>query len=170
MPTSVLVCYATRYGSTEEVAKAIGETLHKHGVEAVVRSVLEIHDVDQYGAIVLGAPLYAFHLHKDAVHFLTRHHTDLTTRPVFIFALGPIHADEKEFQGANQQLEKELAKFHWLEPKATKVFGGKFDPQMLRFPYNLFMGKQPASDVRDWAAIRAWASDLAAQLHPVVAP
>jgi menaquinone-dependent protoporphyrinogen oxidase len=169
MPTSVLVCYATRYGSTEEVAEAIAKTLHEHGIEVVVRSVLEVQNLDQYGAVVLGAPLYMFHLHKDALHFLARHHAALETRPVFIFALGPLHTDEKEFQGASQQLEKELAKFHWLAPKATKIFGGKFDPQTLKFPYNLFMGKQPASDVRDWAAIRTWASDLASQFHTVVA-
>jgi menaquinone-dependent protoporphyrinogen oxidase len=45
------------------------------------------------------------------------------------------------------------------------MFGGKYDPAKLRFPINLLAGKEPASDLRDWTAIRAWASDLAAKLQ-----
>jgi menaquinone-dependent protoporphyrinogen oxidase len=48
---------------------------------------------------------------------------------------------------------------------ALELFGGKFDPATLRFPINLFAGSEPASDLRDWAAIRAWASNLAAKLE-----
>jgi len=46
------------------------------------------------------------------------------------------------------------------------MVGGKFDPTKLRFSYNLIpvLKKMPASDLRDWVAIRAWASSLAAQL------
>ena len=38
----------------------------------------------------------------------------------------------------------------------------------LRFPYNLIpaLKKMPASDLRDWEAIRAWASSLATQFLP----
>jgi menaquinone-dependent protoporphyrinogen oxidase len=50
------------------------------------------------------------------------------------------------------------------------IFGGKFDPEKLSFPHNLLpaLKNMPASDVRDWAAIRAWASDLATALQPAV--
>ena len=88
-----------------------------------------------------------------------------------IFALGPIHTEEKEFQGAREQLDKELAKFPWLRPEAIAIFGGKFDPEKLTFPHNLVpaLKNMPASDIRDWTAIRAWASDLAAQSQPALA-
>lgn len=112
-----------------------------------------------------------FHWQKDALNFLTKYRTPLTTRPVAIFALGPFHADEKEFQGACEQLDKELAKFPWLTSAAIEIFGGKFDPEKLTFPYNLVpaLKKMPASNVRDWMAIRSWANDLAAQFKPVLA-
>jgi menaquinone-dependent protoporphyrinogen oxidase len=60
----------------------------------------------------------------------------------------------------------ELAKFPWLTPISVEMVGGKFDPTKLRFSYNLIpvLKKMPASDLRDWVAIRAWASSLAAQL------
>ena len=61
----------------------------------------------------------------------------------------------------NAHLAKELAKFPWFNPVALQIFGGKYDPAKLRFPLNLFAGAEPASDIRDWAAIRTWASNLA---------
>ena len=80
-----------------------------------------------------------------------------------VFALGPFHEDVKEFQEAHGQLDKELLNFPWFAPVAIEIFGGKFDPEQLRFPMNLIpaLKRMPASDVRDWTAIRAWASGLA---------
>ena len=91
--------------------------------------------------------------------------------PVAIFALGPFHAEEKEFQEERGQLDKELVKFPWLRPQAIAIFGGKFDPDKLTFPHNLVpaLKKMPASDARDWTAIRDWASNLAAQFQPALA-
>jgi menaquinone-dependent protoporphyrinogen oxidase len=123
-----------------------------------------------YQAIVLGTAIYMFRLHKDARRFLSRHREALTKRPVAIFALGPFNDEEKEWQGVRMQLDKELAMFPWLAPVAREVFGGKFDPANLRFPYNLvpYLKRLPVSDIRDWAAIRAWASSLAERLRPAL--
>jgi menaquinone-dependent protoporphyrinogen oxidase len=91
-------------------------------------------------------------------------------RTVAIFALGPVHDpyDEKEWEDSRAQLHKELTKFPWFKPVDLEMFGGKYNPAMLRFPINLLAGKEPASNIRDWAAIRAWASNLAAQLEPAL--
>lgn len=171
MSASILVAYATRYGSTQEVAEAVAATLRERGLAVDIQPMRQVRVLDQYGALVLGAPLYMFHWHKDALHFLAQHREALTRRPVAVFALGPLHAEEKEFQGAREQLDKELAKFPWFAPQAITIFGGKFDPQKLTFPYNLVpaLKNMPASDVRDWIAIRAWASDLATQFQPALA-
>jgi len=171
MPASVLVGYATRYGSTLEVAEAIAATLRERGLEVAIEHLQKVQNLDQYRAVVLGAPLYMLHWHKDALYFLARYRTTLMQRPVAIFALGPLHADEKEYQASRKQLDRELAKFPWLTPAATALFGGKFDAQKLTFPHNLVpaLKKMPASDVRDWAAIRAWASDLSVKLQPALA-
>ena len=171
MSASVLVAYATRYGSTQEVAEAVAATLRERGLAVDIQPMRNVQALDQYRAIVLGAPLYMFHWHRDALNFLARHREALTQRPVAIFALGPFHAEEKEFQGAREQLDKELAKFPWLTPQAITIFGGKFDPQKLTFPHNLIpaLKNMPASDVRDWPAIRAWANDLAELFQPVLA-
>jgi menaquinone-dependent protoporphyrinogen oxidase len=170
MNASVLVAYATRYGSTQEVAEAIAATLLESGLHVDLRAMQDVETLEGYDAVVLGTALYMYHWHKDAVRFLARHRAALAKRPVAIFTLGPVHDphDDKEFGDARTQLDKELAKYPWLEPVALELFGGAFDPAKLRFPLNVLAGKAPASDARGWTAIRAWAHDLAAKLEPVV--
>jgi menaquinone-dependent protoporphyrinogen oxidase len=167
MSTSVLIGYATRYGSTQEVAEAVAATLHECGLTVDIQPMRDVRTLAGYSAVVLGAPLFMFRWHKDALRFLSRHRQALSERPVAVFALGPVHDpyDEEEWQNSRAQFDKELAKFPWLRPVALEMFGGKYDPEKLRFPINLFAGKEPASDLRDWTAIRAWASDLTAKLE-----
>jgi menaquinone-dependent protoporphyrinogen oxidase len=165
--TSVLVGYATRYGSTQELAEAVAARLRECGLAVDVQPLRKVRTLAGYSAVVLGAPLFMFRWHKDALRFLSRHCRVLTERPVAVFALGPVHDpyDEKEWQDSRAQLDKELAKFPWLTPVALEIFGGRYDPAKLRFPISLFAGNEPASDLRDWTAIRAWASNLAAKLE-----
>ncbi|MHB1413947.1 MAG: flavodoxin domain-containing protein [Chloroflexota bacterium] len=173
MAARVLVAFATRYGSTREVAEAVAATLRERGLAVDLQPLREVRTLDGYDAVVLGAPLYMFHWHKDALNFLSRHRQALEGRPVAVFAMGPLHDEESERQGAREQLDKELAKFPWFTPIDRTIFGGKYDPAKLTFPHNLIASLPagplkglPASDVRDWAAIRAWASNLAGEFQP----
>jgi menaquinone-dependent protoporphyrinogen oxidase len=167
---SVLVAYASRYGSTQEVAEAVAATLRERGLEVDIQSMREVHSLEAYRAIVLGTAIYMFRLHKDARRFLSRHREGLARLPVAIFAMGPLNNVEKEWQAVRGQLDKELAQFPWFTPVAREIFGGKFDPANLRFPYNLVpaLKRLPASDIRDWEVIRAWASDVAEKLRPAL--
>ena len=158
---SVLVTFATLYESTREVAEAIAATLTKSVVEVVFQPIRQVRSDEKYQAVVLGAPLYMFRWHKDARRFLSKSRKELIQKPVAIFA-GPIHDEEKEWQDVRKQLNKALAIFPWLKPVAIKVFGGRFDPTRLRFPYGFLpvMKKIPASYIRDWTKIKSWAENL----------
>jgi menaquinone-dependent protoporphyrinogen oxidase len=162
MPASILVAYATTTGSTKEVAEAIGSTLEKGGNTVEVVSAPTAPSPTGYAAVVVGAPLYMFRWHRGARRFLKKHDGVLAGKPVAVFALGPWHDKEEEFQGAREQLEKALAKFPWLTPKLVRVFGGRFDPEKLTFPYTMIpaMKQMDAGDIRDWDAIRDWAAEL----------
>jgi menaquinone-dependent protoporphyrinogen oxidase len=165
MSSSILVGYATKYGSTKEVAEAVAATLREGGLEVDLRPMRDVRSLEGYGPVVMGAPLYMFRWHKDAKSFLSRHREALTKRPVAVFALGPTEDRPKDWQEVRTQLDKELSKFPWFAPVAVEVFGGKFDPAALTFPYNLIpaMKTMPVSDIRDWNAIRAWANSLPAK-------
>jgi len=168
METKVIVAYTTTYGSTQEIAEVISETLRTQGLAVDLQPIRNVRILEGYSAVVLGAPLYMFHWHKDALRFLSQHRKILEDNlPVAIFAGGPFgEGDENTWQEVRTKFDLELAKFPWHTPISIEIVGGKFDPAKLRFPYNLIpaLKKMPASDLRDWVAIRAWASSLAAQL------
>ena len=163
MPTSILIGYATQYGSTKEIAEKIAEVLGERGFAVTIQPLKEVRSLVGFEAVVLGAALYMYRWHKDAHRFLSKHRKDLIGRPVAVFALGPVKDphDEQEWQNSRAQLEKELAKYPWLKPVAVEMFGGRFDPALLRFPLNKFAASEPASDIRDWEIIQAWAGELA---------
>lgn len=171
MSVSVLVTYATNCGSTQEVAEAVAAELRTSGFTADLQPMRSVKTLNGYDAIILGAPLYIGHWHKDTRRFLMYYEKALKERPVAVFALGPLHDDEKEWRDVRAQFNQELAKFPWLKPVAIEVMGGCFNPAKLRFPFNLapLLRQTPASDIRDWPAIRAWASNLVPKLQPVLA-
>jgi menaquinone-dependent protoporphyrinogen oxidase len=170
MSDSILVTYATRYGSTQEVAEKVAATLRESGLAAEIHPAKQVRTLDGYRAVVLGAPLYIGSWLKDAQRFLTQHQAALANLPIAIFTLGPTRADEG-WEAVRGQLDAQLGKYPWLKPVAVELFGGKYDPAKLKFPMNLLaalpaspLHGEPASDVRDWDAIRAWAGSLPAKL------
>ncbi len=167
MTDSVLVTYVTQTGSTQEVAEAVAARLREDGLAVDLRPMRDVQAVAGYHAVVLGAPLYMYRWHKDAKRFLARHRNALRERPVAVFALGPFEDKAEDWQGVRAQLDKELTKFSWLTPVDITIFGGKFDPAKLSFPYTLIPALRhiPPSDIRDWAAIRSWADSLAAMFQ-----
>lgn len=169
MSSLVLVGYATRYGSTQDVAEAVAQALRENGLEAELKCLRDVRTLAGYGSVVMGAPLFMFRWHKEALRFLSRHQKALMQRPTAVFALGPTHEphDEQEWRDSQSQLDKELARYPWFKPVALQMFGGKYDPAKLRFPINVLAGDVPASDLRDWEAIRAWAAGLKPLLAPI---
>jgi menaquinone-dependent protoporphyrinogen oxidase len=157
----VLVAYATKHGSTREVAEVVASTLAEHGLEAEALPAASVHELDRYDGVVLGGALYMGRWHRDARRFLARHSAALASRPLAVFALGPGTLEEQAVASSRRQLERALAARRELEPVAVAIFGGVIDPALLRFPFS----RMPAADARDWAAIRAFADAFAATLE-----
>jgi menaquinone-dependent protoporphyrinogen oxidase len=166
MEDRILIAYATIHGSTREIAEDIASTLAHDAIAVDILPIRKVKTLDGYSAVILGAPLFMFHLHKDALNFLSKHRRIFEAGlPLAVFAGGPMgKGDEEEWKVIREQFEKEMAKFPWLKPVSTHLVGGKFDPLHLKFPWNLIpaMKQMPAVDYRDWPAIQSWARSLPA--------
>jgi len=168
---SILVTYASRYGSTREVAEEVAKRLRQHGQAVDVRTVDEVDSLDGFDAVVLGSGLYVGGMLKDAYRFLKRHQSTLETLPVAVFVLGPLTADQVR-EDHHKQLDDAIAKMGWLKPVAAEEFVGKYDPAHLRFTDKLAavlpvspLYHETAHDERDWAVIDGWADHLPDELH-----
>jgi menaquinone-dependent protoporphyrinogen oxidase len=160
---SILLAYATRYGSTQEVAETIAAALRQAGLAIDVQPMQQVKVLDDYGAVVLGAAIYNARWHPAAHRFLSQHERTLWERPVAIFALGPLTTDAAAMQKSRRQLDQELDRYPWLKPVALEIFVGKFDPS--KPGLGLLERLMPASDRMDWDAIRAWANALPPKLQ-----
>ncbi len=161
----VLVTYATTYGSTREVAEAVAATLQACGLNVDVEAMPRVSGLEAYDTVIVGVPIYAHRLHKEAQQFLTAQRDALAARKVAMFALGPIMLDTKDaWAGARKQLDQELTHYPGLHLIALEMFGGKFDPKILHFPEKLFMGMFGPSDLRNWEAIKVWTQGLPEKL------
>ena len=158
---SILLAYATRYGSTQEVAEAIASTLREDGIKVDIQSMQDVKNLDNYSAVVLGAAIYNARWHPEAHKFLSKYQETLKQLPVAIFALGPLSTSDAAMLRSRRQLDMELEKYPWLKPVAVEMFVGKSDPAKLGIFDRLF---SKASDHRDWKAVHAWANALIAQL------
>jgi menaquinone-dependent protoporphyrinogen oxidase len=161
----VLVAYATKYGSTEETARMVGAMLGSEGFDVDVWPVNHLPPWKPYTAVVLAAALYIGRLHPDARRFLAERRQELSRIPVALIVPGPVGKEEKDWAGAQKQLDKELARLPWLHPAAQKIVGGKWDPAKLGFFARWMLRKIQPADARDWAMIRGWALGFAAQLR-----
>jgi menaquinone-dependent protoporphyrinogen oxidase len=156
----VLVAYASKHGSTREVAEAVADRLRAAGVRVDVRPASCVDHLDAYRGVVLGGALYTGRWHRDARRFLSRHRSALAQLTVAAFAVGPRTLEEADVASSRSQLDRALAHAPEVEPVTTAIFGGVVDPEKLSFPF----AKMPASDARDWDAIDRWADGVAAAL------
>jgi menaquinone-dependent protoporphyrinogen oxidase len=174
--SKVLVGYASRHGSTAEIAARIAERLSDAGHAAVAIDVEEVEDAAVYDAYIIGGAAYMDHWLKPALSFVRRNQRLLADRPVWLFASGPIGDEQVDDQG-NDLLEvarpKEFDELHaLLAPREQKVFFGKWDPDTPpvglaeRMMKLVPAGRNalPAGDFRDWPAIDTWADEIATSL------
>jgi menaquinone-dependent protoporphyrinogen oxidase len=165
MSPKILVAYATKHGTTSEVAQSIAGTLQELGLIVEVREARRVDDIAPYEAVVIGGGLYMGRWHADARDMLKRHRHELAGKPFAVFGMGPDSLDESKVGESRRQLERSLAATPELEPIAVTIFGGALKPESWRFPFN----RLPAFDARDWNAIRRWTEEVAGKLAPVVA-
>ena len=164
MHADVLIVYASKHGSTEQVARGIGEKLRGAGLTTQIERADEVDDLTGFRSVLVGGSIYMGRWHRDARGFAKHFQDDLRHIPVAVFALGPTDDVPKHRAGSEKQLREAIRKLQ-LETLASAVFGGVVDPRKLHFPFNYM----EAVDVRDWDEIQAWANQVAERFLSVPA-
>ncbi len=124
MGARILVAYASRNGSTAEIAQAIGRELQSAGYAADVAEVKTISSLEGYQAVVIGGPLYMGKVVSEIGKFVGRHAKELGRLPVAAFAVGttPVNGTPDALENARKSLRTGVTP---LVPVAETVFAGR---------------------------------------------
>jgi menaquinone-dependent protoporphyrinogen oxidase len=159
---TVLVMYATKHGFTREIAEAIGGRLREHGLDAEVRPISEVGDLERFDALVIGSAVYVGSWMKEASAFLDRHEETLHRVPTWLYSSGPTTPDPVD----RALTDKQQRRLDAVGARDHHLFGGALDPEHLGFLERtaVKVAKVPFGDFRDWDEIQAWAATIAGEL------
>lgn len=163
----LLVTYASKYGSTAEIAEVIGKELRKREYEVDVKAVENVGSLDAYDGFVVGSGLYAGSWMKNAAKFLRKNQKLLATRPVWLFSSGPTgEGDPNEIMDGWTFPEDLEPVREAIQPQDVILFHGHIDLDRLNFAEKMIIKsvKATVGDFRDWLVIRGWARTIDLQL------
>jgi menaquinone-dependent protoporphyrinogen oxidase len=167
MTERILVTYATRTGSTAEVADAIASRLCEAGLSAEARPVTEVTSLDGYSGAVLGSAVRYGSWLPEMTDFVSANCDALSAMPVAYFTMHMLALGDDP--AAVEERAKYTAKARELVvPTDEGFFAGMIDPTRLSFFDRLAVRlvKSPVGDWRDWESIAAWTDRLAPQFAP----
>lgn len=157
----VLVAFATKHGSTSEIAEAVAATLRDAGLEADVRSARDVPTIAPYDAVILGSALYSAHWQRDANRFVKRHLVELQKRPVWLFSSGPLdHSAEFDDISLTEHVAPAVEP---IGARGHRTFGGRLLEGTPGIDASM-IATHRVGDYRNWAHIEAWAQEIAAAL------
>jgi menaquinone-dependent protoporphyrinogen oxidase len=157
----VLVTWGSRRGGTEEIARAVGEELRSDGLQVEVLSPGEARRAADFDAAIVGGALYANRWHRDARRFVLSQEKRLRRVPVWFFSSGPLDDSAGRQNIAPPRQVRSL--MERVGALGHVTFGGRLAPDARGFPASA-MAKKLAGDWRDFARVRAWASEIAEAL------
>lgn len=164
----MLVAAESRHGSTREVADAIGRRLTAAGCRVDALTLEEVGALRPYDGVVLGSAIYLGRWLQPARRFVVERADEMRTRAVWLFSSGPIGSPpfpdpETAFDPADV-IEATGAREH-------RLFAGRLDYDGLGFRERLAVraARVQEGDSRDWAAIEAWADQIAGTVHGLLA-
>lgn len=167
MNNKILVTYASRSGSTMEVAEAVGKTLSEDRVDVDVIPMQDVKDLAPYRAVIVGSAIRQAKWLPEAVQFIRTHQEALRHKPLAMFTVCITLAM------SNSDLYRS-AVAGWtapiramVRPLSEGLFAGILDFKKLPFNWDTLKlratvaaGIFPRGDKRDWTAVRAWAESL----------
>lgn len=168
MATRILVTYASRTGSTAEVAEEIARTLAEgEGTQVDVLPMSAVNNVARYQAVVLGSAIRGSQWLPEAKQFIEVHRSVLAQKKVALFTVC-ITMAMKNAESYRSAVMNWVAPVRALvNPLREGLFAGMLDfsklpvnKDTLLLRLSVLLGIFPRGDQRDWKAIHAWAQSL----------
>jgi menaquinone-dependent protoporphyrinogen oxidase len=154
-----LIGFISKTGTTEEIARRIGQILAERGAEIDVKPIASISDIAGYDRIVLGSPVNAMKVLPEFNVFLNEKIVGRGV-PVDLFIVSYL------FEKGRKMLRKAILKDKerlrvLVKPESLEIFAGRL-PGPLPGAARFFFGtaRDLPLDLRDWAKIEAWAHQL----------
>ena len=168
----VLIAYASRCGSTGEVAEHIGRVLCENGVAADVLLLENVDTIDPYDGVIVGSAIHSSKWLPEAYEFVEENRRPLSGMPVayFLTCLTLYKPTEENLGKARGYLDPLNRDIPQVKPMDIGLFGGVLDYTKLSWPVRLIMKQKmkrravPEGDYRNWASIGEWAKGLSARL------
>jgi menaquinone-dependent protoporphyrinogen oxidase len=161
----VLIAYASKHGSTAEVAHFVAGVLREHNIEVTVNLVDELAIISGYDAYILGSPIYGGMWLSEISRFLEKFKQELAKKPVYMWIMC---IRVLETNGREHALKEYVHQptLHEIGVRDVAVFAGKLNLDVIdwnerwtlaaRYDGESLPGTRN-DDYRDWNAIRAWA-------------
>ena len=164
----VLVTYASKHGSTAEIARHISEILQENQLAVTFGTIGEVNYVASYDAIIIGSALYSRQWMPAATQFLKTRVDILASKPTWLFSTGPTGEGIAHEMFGGFRFTEELQPYvDTIQPRDSAVFHGKLDLAKLSLAelqsvknYGGALG-----DFRDWDTITAWAQGIVRELQ-----
>jgi menaquinone-dependent protoporphyrinogen oxidase len=165
---TVLVAYASKRGSTAEIAETVAATLRREGLKVCLEPAEQVKSLEPYEAVVLGSAVYMKRWRGDAKDFLKKHRKALRQMPFWVFSSGPVGDPANDDPGWMEP-SPVVEKVEELGGRGHEVFGGCLPTEPRGTMERAMVAGVPREhrDRRDWAAIRTWAMRVASELVAV---
>ena len=153
----VLVGYATRAGSTAEVAGFIADELRARGIDVVVADLRNDPDPAGFDGFVLGSATQALTWLPESLTWLRNHGHQMGRAALFNLSITAVDPAKQDVALGHNKAAAEL-----VEASAQAAFAGRYAPKKVGFFNRLLfwtLAKKPADHV-DPPTIRAWARGL----------
>ena len=162
----ILVAYASKCGSTAEIAERVARILSENGYAVTLSAVQQVKDISPYQHVILGTALRFEKPLDEMTAFVKKYQAELQRPTVVCFSAGTyMRQDTPENRAKTlkfmQPLLDELSR-----PAMLVMFGGKVAYDKLS-PFWRFLvsmdqsGLMAEGDGRNWPLIEAWAEELA---------
>jgi menaquinone-dependent protoporphyrinogen oxidase len=165
MSKKILVAYASKCGSTGEVASAIGKTLAQTGAHVDVLPLKKVTNLSGYQVVLVGSAIRMGKWLPEAANFVSENRAVLQrVRTAYFTVCATLFEDTPANRiKAAGFLDPVRAV---LTPAVEGYFAGKVDPNSLSILENIALKAKnvPQGDFRDWAKITNWAQGTCTQI------